>query len=83
MQWHLPWKKKLVSKLTINIFYSELDDFNVGKYFAVSWPKPKACYWRIFLKVFSPTLTEATEVEILFLKTCVHYFLSNFYFFIK
>ena len=24
---------------------AELDDFNVGKYFTVYWPKPRAYYW--------------------------------------
>ena len=39
------------SPLTFPI--AELDDFNVRKYFAVYWPKPKAYYRGKLLKVFS------------------------------
>ena len=55
---------------TISSFViGELDDHNVGKYFAVFWPKPKAYYWGKLLKVFSADVDEdANEVEILFLK---------------
>ena len=48
------------SQLTFSI--AELDDFNVGKYFAVYWPKPKASYRGKFLKVFSADVDgDATE----------------------
>ena len=51
------------SPLTFPI--AELDDFNVRKYFAVYWPKPKAYYRGKLLKVFSAGVdNDATEVEI-------------------
>ena len=51
------------SPLTFPI--AELDDFNVRKYFAVYWPKPKAYYGGKLLKVFSAGVdNDATEVEI-------------------
>ena len=55
------------SLLTFSI--AELDDFDVGKYFAVYWLKPKAYYWGKILTVFSADVdSDATEVEIQFLK---------------
>ena len=48
---------------------AELDDFNVGKYFTVYWPKPRAYYWGKLLKVFFADVnSDATGVEIQFLK---------------
>lgn len=47
----------------------ELDDHNIGKYFAVFWPKPKAYYWGQLQKVFSEDVeSDASEVEMKFLK---------------
>ena len=55
------------SLLTFSI--AELGDFNVGKYLAVYWPKPKAYHWGKLLKVFSADADSyTTEVEIQFLK---------------
>ena len=55
------------SRLTFSI--AKLDDFNVGKYFAVYWPKPKVYYRGKFLKVFSADVDgDATAVEIQFFK---------------
>ena len=55
------------SLLTFSI--AELDDFNVGKYFAVYWLNPKAYYWGKLLKVFSIDVdSDANEVETQFLK---------------
>ena len=62
-------KKKWVCKFTINISIAELDDFNVGKYFAMCWPRPKAYCWGKLLKVFSIDIdSDATEVQIQFFK---------------
>ena len=38
------------SLLTFSV--AELDNFNIGKYFAVYWPKSNAYYWRKLLKVY-------------------------------
>ena len=65
--YHEKRNESVNSLLTFSI--AELDDFNVGKYFAVYWPKPKAYYRGKFLKVFSADVgSDATEVEIQFLK---------------
>ena len=48
---------------------SQLDDQNIGKYFVVYWPKPKAYYWGKLLHVFSKDDdAPADEIEIQFLK---------------
>ena len=53
---------------------AEIDDFNVGKYFTVHWPKPKAYYWGKLLKVFFADInSDATGVEIQFLKKVQSY----------
>ena len=59
--------ESVMSLLTFSI--AELDDFHVGKYFAVYWPKPEAYYWGKLFKVFSADVdSDVTEVEIQFLK---------------
>lgn len=47
----------------------ELDDHNIGKFFAVFWPKPRTYYWGKLLKVFAEDVeADADQVEIQFLK---------------
>ena len=47
----------------------ELDDHNIGKFFAVFWTKPKTYYWGKLLKVFAEDNdADADQVEIQFLK---------------
>ena len=44
-------QKKEVNTISISSFLiSDLDDHNVGKYFAVFWPTPKVCHWGKLLK---------------------------------
>ena len=65
--YHEKRNESVNSLLTFSI--AELDDFNVGKYFAVYWPKPKAYYRGKFLKVFSADVDgDVTAVEIQFFK---------------
>jgi hypothetical protein len=47
----------------------ELDDRNVGKFFAIYWTKPKTYYWGKLLKVFAEDVEEdANQAEFQFLK---------------
>ena len=48
-----PEKRNESVNSPLTFLIAELDDFNVRKYFAVYWPKPKAYYRGKLLKVFS------------------------------
>ena len=57
------------SKTTDLLVKDSLDDVNIGKFFAVYWPKPRSYYWAKLLKVFAnDSEEEADEVEMQFLK---------------
>ena len=61
--------KAIINENTWPSILLELDDHNIGKCFAIYWPKPKAYYWGKLLHVFSnDDDTPAEEVEIQFLK---------------
>ena len=60
---------KPVNESTSLSVLSQLDDQNIGKYFAGYWPKPKAYFWGKLLHVFSKDDdAPADEVEIQCLK---------------
>ena len=60
--------KAIINENTLPSILLELDDHNIGKVFAIYWPKPKAYYWGKLLHVFSNDDDAPAEVEIQFLK---------------
>ena len=64
-----PVAETVAESVTNQDIMKELDDHNVGKFFAVFWPKPCTYYWAQLQKIFSNDPDEDTdEVEVKFLR---------------
>ena len=50
--------KAKINENTLPSILLEFDDHNIGIFFAIYWPKPKAYYWGKLLRVFSQMTTK-------------------------